>query len=127
MRLDLGSIAGSSEKRINSLKLKKEEACGAKTMFFRGASQAAIAPHLGRSALDAAELMSVGVNYLREHVPQESRIHYAYLDSGGSAPNVVPASALVRYAIRSASLAGMRALIERADVSPPLKPRPDGM
>ncbi len=81
---------------------------------FKGrASHAAAAPHLGRSALDAAELMNSGVNYLREHVPQESRIHYAYLDAGGSAPNVVQARAKLRYAIRSTTLSGMRALNER--------------
>ncbi|MCJ8140881.1 amidohydrolase [Falsirhodobacter halotolerans] len=81
--------------------------------FTGRASHAAAAPHLGRSALDAAELMAVGVNYLREHVPQESRIHYAYLDAGGTAPNVVQARTKVRYAIRSTTLAGMLALNER--------------
>ncbi|MEI4473926.1 amidohydrolase [Frigidibacter sp. MR17.24] len=81
--------------------------------FTGRASHAAAAPHLGRSALDAAELMNSGVNYLREHVPQESRIHYAYLDAGGTAPNVVQARTKVRYAIRSTSLAGMLALNER--------------
>src|SRR5690606_1338668 len=71
------------------------------------ASHAAAAPHLGRSALDAAELMNVGVQYLREHISQESRIHYAYLDAGGTAPNVVQARAKTRYAIRAPTLAGM--------------------
>ena len=41
------------------------------------ASHAATAPHLGRSALDAVELMNVGVNYMREHMPCDARIHYA--------------------------------------------------
>lgn len=81
--------------------------------FTGRASHAAAAPHLGRSALDAAELMNVGVNYLREHVPADSRIHYAYLDAGGTAPNVVQGSAKVRYAVRSRDLPGMRALNER--------------
>lgn len=81
--------------------------------FTGRASHAAAAPHLGRSALDAVELMNVGVNYLREHVPSDSRIHYAMLDSGGVAPNVVQANAKVRYAIRSRDLAGMLALNER--------------
>lgn len=81
--------------------------------FTGRASHAAAAPHLGRSALDAVELMNVGANYLREHVPADSRIHYAMLDSGGIAPNVVQASAEVRYAIRSSSLPGMFALNER--------------
>ncbi|WP_113153091.1 M20 family metallopeptidase [Nitratireductor sp. OM-1] len=81
--------------------------------FTGRSSHAAAAPHLGRSALDAVELMSVGVNYLREHVPADSRIHYALLDAGGIAPNVVQAKAKVRYAIRSTSLPGMFALNER--------------
>ena len=44
-------------------------------------------------ALDAVELMNVGVNYMREHMPSDARIHYAYLDAGGIAPNVVQADA----------------------------------
>ena len=81
---------------------------------FKGrASHAAAAPHLGRSALDAVELMNVGVNYMREHMPSDARIHYAMIDGGGVAPNVVQASAKVRYAIRARDLPGMRPLIER--------------
>lgn len=81
---------------------------------FRGrASHAAMSPHLGRSALDAVELTSVGVNYLREHVPQDARIHYAYLDAGGQAPNVVQARAKVRYSIRALRLRDMLAIVER--------------
>ncbi|MBP2169817.1 aminobenzoyl-glutamate utilization protein B [Erwinia toletana] len=82
--------------------------------FFTGrSSHAAASPHLGRSALDAAELMNVGVQFLREHVPQDSRIHYAMLDSGGIAPNVVQAKAAVRYAIRSRDVHAMFDLNER--------------
>jgi aminobenzoyl-glutamate utilization protein B len=81
---------------------------------FRGrASHAAAAPHLGRSALDAVELMNVGVNFMREHMPSDARIHYAMLDSGGIAPNVVQAFAKVRYSIRARDLPGMNALVER--------------
>lgn len=69
---------------------------------FKGVtSHAAAAPEQGRSALDAAELMSVGVNYLREHVIQEARIHYAYRDVGGIAPNVVQGHSRVHYFIRA--------------------------
>ena len=69
---------------------------------FKGvASHAAAAPDKGRSALDAAELMNVGVNFLREHVIQEARIHYAITDSGGFSPNVVQPSADVLYLIRA--------------------------
>lgn len=81
--------------------------------FAGRAAHAAVAPHLGRSALDAVELMSVGVNYLREHVPADSRIHYAYLDAGGVAPNVVQARATVRYSIRAGNLPDMLHLVER--------------
>src|SRR4051794_13540142 len=81
---------------------------------FRGrASHAAASPHLGRSALDAVELMNVGVNYMREHMPSDARIHYAVLDAGGIAPNVVQAFAKVRYSIRARDVQGMNALVER--------------
>ncbi len=81
--------------------------------FTGRASHAAAAPHLGRSALDAVELMSVGVNYLREHMPSTARVHYAYLDAGGIAPNVVQAKAKVRYLIRAADLAELTPLVQR--------------
>ncbi|MBQ3393859.1 MAG: amidohydrolase [Oscillospiraceae bacterium] len=69
---------------------------------FKGiASHAAASPHMGRSALDAAELMNVGVQFLREHVIQEARIHYAFTDVGGGAPNVVQNTATVLYYIRA--------------------------
>ena len=81
---------------------------------FRGrASHAAAAPHLGRSALDAVELMNVGVNYMREHMPSDARIHYAMIDGGGIAPNVVQARARVRYSVRARELPTMLALLER--------------
>ncbi|WP_323023278.1 amidohydrolase, partial [Pararhodobacter sp.] len=81
--------------------------------FTGRASHAAMSPHLGRSALDAVELMSVGVNYMREHMVQDARIHYAYLDAGGKAPNVVQARAKVRYSIRALKSSDMLALVER--------------
>lgn len=81
---------------------------------FRGrASHAAAAPHLGRSALDAVELMSVGVNYLREHIPDEARLHHAIIDAGGISPNVVQAHAKVRYVVRDTTAPKMLALLER--------------
>ena len=63
--------------------------------FAGRSAHAAAAPHLGRSALDAVELMNVGVNYMREHMPSDARVHYAYLETGGIAPNVVQAKARV--------------------------------
>ncbi|MCQ2582788.1 MAG: amidohydrolase [Treponema sp.] len=69
---------------------------------FKGrSSHAAAQPENGRSALDAVELMDIGVNYLREHIPQEARIHYAITETGGRAPNVVQSKAQVYYFIRS--------------------------
>lgn len=78
-------------------------AVGVRDLSFRFtgiASHAGGAPEKGRSALDAVELMNVGVNYLREHVPEKVRIHYAITD-GGQAPNIVPAEAEVWYFIRA--------------------------
>lgn len=57
--------------------------------------------------------MSIGVNYLREHVPADSRIHYAVLDSGGRAPNVVQAKATVRCSIRAPKRVDMLKLVAR--------------
>lgn len=72
-----------------------------KNYTFRGrTAHAAKAPEAGRSALDAAELMNIGVNYLREHVPDGVRMHYAYKDNGIPA-NVVPDFAKTNYFIRS--------------------------
>ena len=83
---------------------------------FKGrASHAAASPHLGRSALDAVELMNVGVNYLREHMPSDARVHYAYMDVGGIAPNVVQANAKVRYAIRAGTLPELKKLFARVE------------
>ncbi len=64
-------------------------------------AHAAVAPYLGRSALDSVELMNVGVNYLREHIIPDARVHYAVTNPGGSAPNVVQDQAEVYYFIRA--------------------------
>lgn len=71
-----------------------------KVNFHGVSSHAGGAPHLGRSALDGVMLMDVGVNYLREHIEQECRIHCVVTD-GGLAPNVVPAYAQVWYFVRA--------------------------
>ena len=81
---------------------------------FKGrTSHAAGSPHLGRSALDACELMNVGCNYLREHILPDERIHYAYTDVGGSAPNVVQDHACIFYYVRSPRLYQVLDLYER--------------
>ena len=87
--------------------------CQAYFRFTGKASHAAAAPHLGRSALDAVELMDVGVNYMREHIEPTDRIHYAVLDTGGTSPNVVQSHAEVLYLIRSTDAAKVRALYDR--------------
>ncbi|HLI50855.1 MAG TPA: M20 family metallopeptidase [Thermomicrobiaceae bacterium] len=71
------------------------------TFRFHGkTAHAAGAPHLGRSALDAVELMNIGVNFMREHMIEKARIHYV-ITNGGGAPNVVPDEAEVWYFVRA--------------------------
>lgn len=72
----------------------------AKFTFSGLPAHASGSPHQGRSALDGVELMNVGVNYMREHVKESSRIHYV-ITNGGGQPNVVPPSAQVWYFIRA--------------------------
>lgn len=79
------------------------------------ASHAGAAPHLGRSALDAVELMNVGANFLREHMDLSCRLHYAILDAGGIAPNMVQSHATVCYMIRANDSESVRALHARVD------------
>jgi aminobenzoyl-glutamate utilization protein B len=81
---------------------------------FHGISaHSAIAPHMGRSALDAVELMNVGVNFLREHVIPEARIHYAITNSGGSQANAVQKYAEVQYMIRAPKTSQVKEIYDR--------------
>ena len=81
---------------------------------FKGISaHAANTPHLGRSALDAVELMNVGANYMREHMESSERIHYAITDTGGVSPNVVQNHAEVLYLVRSENGEKVKKLYER--------------
>lgn len=83
---------------------------------FKGRSaHAAAAPHLGRSALDAVELMNVGVQFLREHVIPEVRIHYAITNTGGYSPNVVQPNAEVLYLIRAPRTPDVQEVYERVN------------
>ncbi len=83
---------------------------------FKGVSaHAAAAPHMGRSALDAVELMNVGVQFLREHMIEKARIHYAITNAGGFSPNVVQPEAEVLYLIRAPKNAQVEALFERVN------------
>jgi aminobenzoyl-glutamate utilization protein B len=80
---------------------------------FRGLSaHAAGAPHQGHSALDAVELMNIGVNFMREHVVSDARIHYVITD-GGRRPNVVPDFAEVWYYARAPKMAVAQQIFER--------------
>lgn len=79
---------------------------------FNGISaHAAACPHTGRSALDAVELMDIAANYMREHVTDNVRIHYAPIDCGMK-PNIVPAKAEVWYYVRARSKAEVEGVTE---------------
>ena len=84
----------------------------AKFRFTGVPSHAASAPEKGRSALDAVEAMNYMVNMMREHVPQETRIHYV-ITKGGDAPNVVPGSAEVYYYARHPDVTALKPIFER--------------
>jgi len=75
----------------------------ARFLFHGVAAHAAMAPERGRSALDAVMLMGTGIEYLREHVASNSRIHYI-ITNGGAAPNVVPDTAELYLYARNPSL-----------------------
>ena len=81
--------------------------------FHGVAAHAAGSPHMGRSALDAAELMNIGVQFLREHMPRTDSVHYSILDAGGASPNVVQPVARVLYMMRSNSVRNAKKLTER--------------
>lgn len=81
--------------------------------FHGKSSHAAVSPHLGRSALDAVELMNVGVNYLREHIIPQARIHYAVTNTGGTSPNVVQSEAEAIYLIRAPKTSQVQEIYER--------------
>ncbi len=86
----LTTVGLGSSSAMNSVKFR----------FFGRSSHAAGAPEMGRSALDAVELMNIGANYLREHVIEQARIHYV-ITNGGGEPNVVPPEAEVWYYVRA--------------------------
>ncbi|MDR3717816.1 MAG: amidohydrolase [Bryobacteraceae bacterium] len=85
---------------------------GAKFRFYGTAAHAAAAPERGRSALDGAMVMLNAVEFLREHVPQETRIHYI-ISNGGSAPNIVPAFAEVTLIARNPDATTLNGIWER--------------
>ena len=86
------------------------------TYTFSGvAAHAAGDPWNGRSALDAAELMNVGVQFLREHMRSCESIHYSILDAGGASPNVVQPTAQLLYMVRSDNVTNAKKLLKRVN------------
>ena len=84
----------------------------AKFTFHGVAAHAAMAPDRGRSALDAVMLMGNGIEFLREHVPSNTRIHYI-ISNGGAAPNIVPDTATLELMARSPSLTTLDGIWKR--------------
>jgi aminobenzoyl-glutamate utilization protein B len=84
------TVQDSSSNAMNSFKAN----------FHGLAAHAGVCPEAGRSALDGVQLMDVGVNYLREHMVQDARIH-CVITEGGRAPNIVPEYAQVWYYVRA--------------------------
>ncbi len=84
----------------------------AKFRFSGLAAHASSVPHRGRSALDGVEAMNYMVNMMREHVPQDARLHYV-ITRGGEAPNVVPAFAESYYYVRHADRRVVKEVFDR--------------
>ena len=101
--MDMNTIWGNSSLAVYQIFVR-----------FEGiSSHAGAAPELGRSALDAAELMNVGVQFLREHIIDLARVHYAFLDVGGKAANVVQPTAALHYFIRAPKSSQVQEIYER--------------
>jgi len=98
---------------MNTAGLSSSNANNAVKFHFHGkTSHAAGSPEQGRSSLDAVELMNIGVNFLREHVIQDARIHYV-IEEGGGQPNVVPDYARSWYLIRAPERDQLEPIYER--------------
>lgn len=98
---------------VNSVWEANTLAMNSAMFTFQGVTaHAAANPDMGRSALDGVELMNIGVNFLREHMPPDARIHYV-ITNGGGEPNVVPGTATVWYYVRAPRRADVDALYAR--------------
>ena len=98
---DVDTVISHHPSTMNEVSLISSLAVNsAKFHFYGRASHAGASPEHGRSALDAIELMNIGVNYLREHIIQDARIHYV-IEKGGDQPNIVPAYARSWYYVRA--------------------------
>ena len=113
---DVDAIVSHHPESFYMVRTRPALASYKKDYTFTGISaHAGAAPQHGRSALDAVELMNVGVNFLREHMDLTSRVHYAIIDAGGSAPNIVQSHATVRYMIRATDKDSLSELVDRVD------------
>ena len=101
---------------VNEIMVGSNAACIQMEYSFQGvAAHAAGDPYNGRSALDAAELMNVGVNFLREHMKPKESVHYSFADAGGISPNVVQPTARLIYMVRSDTVRNAKALLKRVE------------
>ncbi|MBQ6353065.1 MAG: amidohydrolase [Lentisphaeria bacterium] len=113
----LDAVFGGHPESMWAVRTRGSLACCTVRYKFDGrAAHAGTKAHLGRSALDALELMNVAVNFLREHMPLDNRVHYAIMDAGGRAPNVVQPHAEVLYMMRGKDNASLKALCRRVDL-----------
>lgn len=111
---DVDACFGYHSSSFNAVETFGMMACKSIIFSFTGKSaHAGAAPHLGRSALDACELMNVGVNYLREHVKQEVRMHWCYENAGGKSANVVPPFASIKYILRARDSIDLKDVCDR--------------
>ncbi len=97
----------------NGVSVGKSQANISGKFRFSGLSaHASAAPDKGRSALDGIEVMNVAVNFLREHIPMSTRIHYV-VTKGGEAPNVVPDQTESYYYVRHTDPEVVKSVMER--------------
>ena len=100
----------------NEIMVGSNAACIQMEYTFTGlTAHAAGDPWNGRSALDAAELMNIGVQFLREHMRPKESIHYSIADAGGISPNVVQPTARLVYMVRGENVRTTKALLKRVD------------
>lgn len=110
---DVDASIGHHPGGINTCGLASSTAVfGVKFHYYGKSSHAAGGPESGRSALDAIELMNVGVNFLREHVIDKARIHYV-IEQGGGQPNVVPDYARSWYYVRAPEMEQLKPIYDR--------------
>ena len=109
----LDAAMGGHPEAMWAVRTRPSLACCTIRYSFDGRAAHASKAEQGRSALDAVELMNIAVNFLREHIPGDQRVHYAITDTGGIAPNVVQHHAEVMYMMRAKNNADLKELCQR--------------